>query len=229
MRTNVTITALLLGALILPAVMAGNANQPELTDAADDVPNASVDVVAAWFSTTQSPLTTTGDQTVDCLLFTICEDILRVYVKVQDFTLASPIADEDPLSTRYYYTIKFTPDAWGKEVTIHCMINYQDLAAAGLWVQLSVLATPEVGIVGRGCWMPASGSLGDAFDMGGVAISHTEHTLRVTLYEDLLDFGPGSTFSGLTVSTAIGSVNTPPLLRTTPADTTGVGSTFTIA
>lgn len=228
MRKNVSFTALLLGALLLPAVMAGSSNSPELTDAAGDAPHAGVDVVAAWFSTAQTPLVTTGDETVDCTLFKICEDFIRVYVKVKDFTLASPIADEDPLSTRYYYTIKFTPDVWGQEVTVNCMINYQDLVQTGLWVGLSVMATPEIGIVGRACWIPDTGALGDAFDVSGVSVSHTEHTLRVTLTEDLADIGPGTTFSGLRVSTAVGGVGTGPILRNSPADTTGIGKSFTM-
>ena len=226
---------LLAAAFLLPAVHAGTATAPELTDASGDAPGP-VDVTAAWFAA-YAPPQTTGTE-LDCDLAT-CREGITVTVKLRDLFAAAPLADEDPLSLRYFYTIQFTPETWGQVVTVNCVLTAADILIGNV----NTLQNPEFG-VGSDCRIPNnSGVAGGAFDVASSAplfghqsqtysmttvyVDRSAGTFSVTLVEDLADIGPGDRFTGLKVTTSVGGYATSGVFKTV-ADTTGVGTDWIV-
>lgn len=234
MKTMFHASWLLALAFVLPTTLAGSAGNPELTDAANDAP-APVDIRSAWFSPYVTP--STGVAEADCILGE-CDQGIRITLKLTDLAVAAPVADSDPSSLRYYYTFEFTPDTWGSPVVVHCVISVADIVVGNV-----NHFGPDTG-VGTACGIPQSGQTGDAFDVVSSRlwgadksqafsfvefhVDRTASTLTLALVEDLADVGPGTTFSGLKISTAIGGTKVPGGAYKTIADTASASRAFTL-
>jgi hypothetical protein len=192
MRTLATLSMLVVGALVLPAVHAGSEAAPEITDGDDNYP-AALDVRKAWWSRTS-------------------DTVVAMNIKVEDLlNSGQPLVDGAPGDldeTRYYYTFKFTPSSYGKPVEVRCLIGFLDTSPAhGVW------PAGENGIsVGTDCRstpIPEFNNLNAFFVDTSADRLNNIFTITLTQRNNPtpVSLAPGTTFSGLSLETAAGKLS----------------------
>lgn len=189
--------ALLVTVLLGPLASAGAGCLDPALPGGSDLPPA-LDIRAAWFgfSGPSGPFTGVGE--VDCL-HQPCTDAFRVVVRLGDLGLAAPAAGGDADAAWHHYVVRFTPDAWGAQVEVRCVVALADLGPARLD---AAGARP---LAGTRCEEPSG-----AFAVAGVEVDRAADTVTATLAEAAFDLVPGVSFDGLHVATAASGIGTPP-------------------
>lgn len=233
--------------LLLPAVHAGSASAPELTDPADPALPGALDVTAAWFTPVKPGPRPTGIQNqfqwplnriendFDCNFFH-CDDGVTISVKLRDLTSAAPVADG---AAYYHYEVSFTPSGWDKLVSVLCVVSAADIVAP------AVGTGGQQTYVGTTCRVTTPEGNHEAFDVAAARVEYNRHqsddftltqeghvdrlggTLRITLLEELANVGPGTQFKDLTVKTSLVNVRAGlPLFTSVAADEAGPGDLY---
>lgn len=210
MRTTLCFSWLVMGAILFPAVHAGSAASPELTDPAGDAP-AHVDVLAAWWS---SPNPSS----------------VAVTLRLSDILVGQPLADSNLEENRWYYTLSFSTSAHTEPLTVRCIVGSVESSPIR-----GATITGDVGAVaGTECVASRVAAFSNRFAFNvNTAVDKLANTLTITMAETanptVVDIGAGTSFTGLTVETAGGKVtNIGVNHKDKIYDTTGVGADFTM-
>ena len=210
MRTTLCFSWLVLGAILFPAVHAGSPSEPELTDPAGDAPPA-LDVLAAWWSS-PSPSS------------------VAVTIKLSDILVGQPLADNNHEENRWYYTLSFSTSAYTAPITVRCTVGSVESSP----VRGSTI-TGDVGLVaGTECVASRVQAFNNRFAFNvNTAVDKLANTLTITMAETsnptVVDIGPGTSFSALTIETAGGKVtNIGVGHKDTVYDKTAAGSDYTM-
>jgi hypothetical protein len=210
LRTTLCFSWLILGALLVPAVHAGSAAAPELSDPAGDAPPA-LDVLAAWWSSADATHAT-------------------INIHLSDLLVGQPLADTNAAETRWYYTASFSTSAYRNPIVIRCIVGVVESSPAH-----GITVTGDVGLTyGTDCQAtPIPETLRQPAFTVNTAVDKQANTLSITLTErteaNHVDIGPGTSFSGLTLKTGGGKVSTFGVgHEDTTYDTTAAGATFTM-